>query len=69
MCPLLGSAQGIQDSIDMLAKASDTTMLGTYYADRFVGRKTSCGEIFRQNQYIAAHKTCPWAPTCLSPTR
>ena len=34
-------------------------MLGTYYADRFVGRKTSCGEIFRQNQYTAAHKTIP----------
>ena len=59
MCPLLGSAQGIQDSIDMLANASGTTMLGTYYADRFVGRKTSCGEIFRHNQYTAAHKTLP----------
>ena len=34
-------------------------MLGTYYADRFVGRKTSCGEIFRQNQYTAAHKRIP----------
>ena len=34
-------------------------MLGTYYADKFVGRKTSCGEIFRQNQYTAAHKTIP----------
>ena len=34
-------------------------MLGTYYADRFVGRKTSCGETFRQNQYTAAHKTIP----------
>ena len=59
MCPLLGSAQGIQDSIDMLANASGTTMLGTYYADRFVGRKTSCGEIFRHNQFTAAHKTLP----------
>ena len=59
MCPLLGDAQGINDSIDYLAEASNTTMLGTYYADRFVGRKTSCGEIFRQNQYTAAHKTLP----------
>ncbi len=33
------------------------TMLGTYYADKFVGRHTSNGEIFRQNQYTAAHKT------------
>lgn len=36
-----------------------TVMLGTYYSDRFVGRKTSNGEIFRQNQYTAAHKTIP----------
>lgn len=35
-------------------------MLGTYYADRFVGRKTANGEIFRQNQYTAAHKTIPF---------
>lgn len=36
-----------------------TTMLGTYYADKFVGRKTSGGDIFRQNQYTAAHKSLP----------
>ena len=36
-----------------------TVMLGTYYSDRFVGRKTSNGEVFRQNQYTAAHKTIP----------
>ena len=35
------------------------TMWGTYYADYFVGRKTSCGEVFRQNQYTAAHRTIP----------
>jgi len=34
-------------------------MLGTYYADKFVGRRTSNGEIFRQNQYTAAHKSIP----------
>ena len=41
------------------SRRSGITMLGTYYADKFVGRKTSCGEIFRQNQYTAAHKTIP----------
>ena len=61
LVPLIAGAQGTPDS---LAKASESategvTMLGTYYADRFVGRKTSCGEIFRQNQYTAAHKTIP----------
>ena len=41
------------------SRRNGITMLGTYYADKFVGRKTSCGEIFRQNQYTAAHKTIP----------
>lgn len=36
------------------------TMRGTYYADRFVGHKTSNGEVFRQNQYTAAHRTLPF---------
>ena len=59
IAPLTGNAQAVKDSIDMLADSDGTTMLGTYYADRFVGRKTSCGEIFRQNQYTAAHKSLP----------
>lgn len=29
----------------------------TYYSDKFIGRKTSSGEIFKQNRYTAAHKT------------
>lgn len=59
--PLMVWAQGERDSLDELTETvgDGTTMLGTYYADRFVGRKTSCGEIFRQNQYTAAHKTIP----------
>jgi rare lipoprotein A len=61
MVPLLAQAQNERDSIESMAEtmSEGTTMLGTYYADRFVGRKTSCGEIFRQNQYTAAHKTIP----------
>jgi len=38
---------------------SDTTTVynatATYYADKFVGRKTSNGEIFTQDKYTAAH--------------
>ena len=41
------------------SRRNGITMLGTYYADKFVGRKTSCGDIFRQNQYTAAHKSIP----------
>lgn len=40
-------------------KEKTRTMWGTYYADFFVGRKTYCGEVFRQNQYTAAHRTIP----------
>lgn len=32
-------------------------MKGTYYSDRFVGRKTSSGEIFSQQKYTAAHNS------------
>ena len=62
MMPLLLLAQNDSDSSvpNWTAEGSSTTMLGTYYADRFVGRKTSNGEIFRQNQYTAAHKTIPF---------
>ncbi len=46
-------------AIKALPIPNGTVMLGTYYSDRFVGRKTSNGEVFRQNQYTAAHKTIP----------
>ncbi len=61
LLPFCLHAQNDCDSTtDKEATATNTrTMLGTYYADRFVGRKTSNGEIFRQNQYTAAHKSIP----------
>ncbi len=53
-------AQTQPDSTAAAKSDNSTTMLGTYYADRFVGRHTSNGEIFRQNQYTAAHKSIPF---------
>ncbi|HMR92325.1 MAG TPA: septal ring lytic transglycosylase RlpA family protein [Chitinophagaceae bacterium] len=32
----------------------------SYYADKFAGRKTANGEIFRQGKMTAAHKTLPF---------
>ncbi len=32
----------------------------SYYADKFDGRKTASGEIFRQSNITAAHKTLPF---------
>lgn len=33
---------------------------GSYYADKFEGRKTASGEIFRQSGLTAAHRTLPF---------
>lgn len=44
-------------------KTADTlkpfTIRATYYSDIFVGRRTSSGEIFRQNAFTAAHNSLP----------
>ncbi len=34
--------------------------IASYYADKFEGRKTANGEIFRQSKFTAAHKTLPF---------
>lgn len=36
---------------------TEYNVTATYYADKFVGRKTSSGEIFTQDKYTAAHHT------------
>lgn len=51
--PMVASAQTVS-STDTTASY---TMRGTYYSDKFVGRKTSSGEVFTQDRYTAAHKT------------
>ncbi|MCH5715389.1 septal ring lytic transglycosylase RlpA family protein [Niabella hibiscisoli] len=32
----------------------------SFYADKFVGRKTASGTVFKQNKLTAAHKTLPF---------
>lgn len=41
------------------SSSSSSTMRGgaSYYADKYDGRKTASGEIFRQNKLTAAHRT------------
>ena len=43
-------------------KTNDTLVKGkaSYYASKFNGRKTSNGEIFRNDSLTAAHKTLPF---------
>lgn len=49
------------DSVAQNFSSEDTvteySVTATYYADKFVGRKTSSGEIFTQDKYTAAHHT------------
>lgn len=44
---------GCSRKIVELGKAS-------FYADKFIGRKTASGTVFRQNRMTAAHKTLPF---------
>lgn len=42
------------------SKKVTETGKASYYADKFEGRKTASGEIFRQGQLTAAHRTLPF---------
>ena len=41
-------------------RSGSETGYASYYADKYDGRKTSNGEVFRQNKSTAAHKTLPF---------
>ena len=42
---------------DLNDTVTEYPMKGTFYHNKFEGRKTSCGEIFNQNLFTAAHKS------------
>ena len=50
-----------KDSATVTSSSPDTAAVGiaSYYADRFEGRRTSSGEIFRQSRMTAAHNSLP----------
>lgn len=54
---LLGSLSVWAQSISSSDTLTPHKMKATFYSDRFVGRKTSSGEVFSQNLYTAAHKS------------
>jgi len=41
-------------------QTKEQTGYGTYYADKFHGRKTSSGEAYNKNLFTAAHRTLPF---------
>ena len=44
----------------MLSRAQISTGVASYYANKFDGRRTSSGEVFRQDSLTAAHKNLPF---------
>jgi rare lipoprotein A len=46
--------------ISMLSRAQISTGVASYYANKFDGRRTSSGEVFRQDSLTAAHKNLPF---------
>ncbi len=49
-----------QDSVDVKTdKLRVQYGTASFYHDKFVGRKTATGELFRQDRFTAAHNTLP----------
>jgi len=42
------------------SKAVSLKGKATYYANKFVGRKTTSGQVYRHEKFTAAHKTLPF---------
>lgn len=56
-------AFAVQTQEPTLTKTPDSvvkTIITTYYAKKFEGRKTSSGERYRASKYTAAHRTLPF---------
>lgn len=51
----------VSDTTIIVQPTNDTPMVGiaSYYADRFEGRRTASGQIFRQSKMTAAHNSLP----------
>ena len=59
--PLPGDTIPVVDTPAAIIRMVDTPKVGiaSYYANKFEGRRTSSGEIFRQSKMTAAHNTLP----------
>jgi rare lipoprotein A len=47
-------------SVSSCARKITETGKGSYYADKFEGRTTASGEVFKQEKLTAAHRTLPF---------
>lgn len=47
-------------SISQVPNGETEVGTASFYSNYFEGRKTACGEIFRQDKYTAAHQSLPF---------
>lgn len=47
-------------SVKSFAQKTETVGIASYYADKFVGRKTASGAIYKHSKLTAAHKILPF---------
>ncbi len=60
--PVSAEKSGKTEKIEKIEKSITHQEVGkaSFYANKFIGRKTASGDIFRQNAKTAAHKKLPF---------
>jgi rare lipoprotein A len=62
MCPIFSSAQGKVD-YRKVVQSDSAVGYASFYANKFIGKKTASGEIFSQGKLTCAHNTLPMGTT------
>jgi rare lipoprotein A len=58
MGPIVSAAQG-KVNYRKIAQSDSAVGYASFYSNKFIGRKTASGEVFRQDKLTCAHNTLP----------
>ena len=58
MWPIISAAQG-KVNYRKIAQSDSAVGYASFYSNKFIGRKTASGEVFRQDKLTCAHNTFP----------
>lgn len=58
MGPIISAAQG-KVNYRKIAQSDSAVGYASFYSNKFIGRKTASGEVFRQDKLTCAHNTFP----------
>ncbi len=58
------SKSGTSEESQNYRSGEEFVGFASYYSDSFDGKRTSCGEIFDNSKFTAAHKTLPFGTKC-----